>query len=266
MTDQIKKLAPVIWSEIQKANNILLTLHSGPDYDSLGSNLGMATVLKKAGKKVTVISGDDSPPSSIKYLSGFNEIVKKTFAEINFKDFDLFIPIDVASTGQITRITKIDLPLPIKTVVIDHHPSNVGYGNINLVVPEISSASEIVYYLCKYFDPSLIDKDSALPLFLGIWSDTGGFRFPGTTSDTYRAAAELIDYKINFIDTVARALSAPVDILKLIGFGMYSIEKYFNGKVIITKIPYSKYKELNISEEQYSSTYQSISYARRILE
>ena len=63
MSDQIKKLAPVIWSEIQKANKILLHCHPNPDRDSVGGVLAMKHALISLGKKVTIIWGDSTPPS-----------------------------------------------------------------------------------------------------------------------------------------------------------------------------------------------------------
>ncbi|OGD06837.1 hypothetical protein A2899_05060 [Candidatus Amesbacteria bacterium RIFCSPLOWO2_01_FULL_49_25] len=104
MSDQVAKLAPVIWSEIQKAKHILLHCHPNPDLDSVGSVLALKHILKKIGTSAQVISGDDPIPANTRFLPGVDQIMKSGFTEIDPKDYDLFIK----DRPKVTFADKID--------------------------------------------------------------------------------------------------------------------------------------------------------------
>ena len=89
MTDTIKKYAPIIHSEVQKAKHILLHCHPSPDPDSVGSVLAMKLALEQLGKKVTLIKGDSEIPKAFAFPSD-ETITQKSYPEVDLKDFDLF--------------------------------------------------------------------------------------------------------------------------------------------------------------------------------
>ncbi len=260
MSDQVKKLAPAIWAEIQKANKILLHCHASPDPDSVGSALAMKLVLEKMGKKATLISGDDPPLQTLSYLKGFDEILVQDFSQINLHDFDLFIALDTGPITHITRKIELKFPLPIPTLVIDHHKTNDGYGDMSLIEPMISSTAEIVFELISQKDEKLLDKDIASAIYAGIYSDTGGFRFPATTSRSYEIAAKLLDLGIDFPKIVFSVISLPADSLRLLGLGLSTLTKYFGGKVIVTALPHSKLVENGYNPDLIGDVYAFIAY------
>lgn len=258
MADQTQKLAPRFWSEVNRAQNILLTLHTGPDVDSLGSVLALTNALESLGKTVTAITGDDLPAQNLSFLPGYDLLVRKNFTEINIEDYDLFISLDVSSPQQITRRTQLQFPLPIPTIVVDHHFSGQPFGELRIVDSSSSSNSEIVYHLLKYHPQDLITKEVALCLYMGIWGDTGSFHFPATTSQTYRIAAELIDTGIDFSASVSLALRTPFSHLQLMGYALHHLEMHFGRKVITTKIPHAVYQKLGLVAPESVTSYHAI--------
>ena len=58
------------WSAIKdlidKADNLILSTHINPDGDGIGSQLAMASYLKKEGKKFTILN-PSSVPEDIQY-------------------------------------------------------------------------------------------------------------------------------------------------------------------------------------------------------
>ena len=82
-----------------------------------------------------------------------------------------------------------------KKINIDHHISNSGCGDVNLVRPEVGSACEVLYHI---MDAELIDKDIAEALYTGIIHDTGVFQYSNTTPETLQAAAFLISFGFDF--------------------------------------------------------------------
>jgi len=199
--DLIKEVAPKIKAEIDSATNILLHLHPNPDPDSVGSALAMYHYLKKIGKNPTVVSGDSPKPKSMRTLPGFENIVEMKVGEVSWSNFDLFIIQDSASPKLVSRDEGFTISENIKTVVIDHHSSNVGFGDINLVDTSKPAAAEVIFNLFKYWKVEF-DYNIAINLFVGIYYDTGGFWFRAVTADTLQAGAELVKYCPNFSDVL----------------------------------------------------------------
>ena len=82
-----------------------------------------------------------------------------------------------------------------KTVCIDHHISNKGFGEVNIIKPELSSASELLYTL---LEKEKITAEAAAAIYTGIVHDTGVFQYSSTSPQTMRIAAELMEMGIDF--------------------------------------------------------------------
>jgi len=246
MSDKIKQLAPQIWSEIQKANKILLHCHPNADGDTIGGVLGMKHALERLKKKVTVIWGDSTPDKSLGLLPGFAEIVQKNIFEINLTEFDLFIIQDSSSLKQISDKGEINFPKSLKTVVIDHHVTNTNFAQVNLVDPNYSSVCEMVFDLLKFWNIEMT-RDIGLCLFIGIYTDTGGFKYPLVTENTFTAAAEIAKLGVDFSSAIFEMENnlEPKSI-KLLGAIYSNIEHYFEGNVAICSISTNKLNKLGI--------------------
>lgn len=194
MNDEIKKLAPEILEEIKKAENILLHFHPGPDGDCVGSALAMKFVLEQLGKNPTVISGDSELPEEFSHLPGFNDVLDKDLTEIDQSQFDLFLALDSATEGHVSRYGKVDSNLPV--IVIDHHHDNAKYGKINLVV-QSSSVCEVLYNLFSEWQIKL-DRNIAANLFVGLFTDSGGFVYESATPHTLFVASKLAEVASDF--------------------------------------------------------------------
>jgi len=260
MTDLVKTKAPEIWAEIEKAQNILLHCHVRPDPDSVGSSLALKLVLKKMNKNATLIWGDDLPIQSLQFLTGWDQIQIKNMSDIKLDDYDLFISLDSGSPSQITRKVDLNFPLEIPTIVIDHHPTNPQFGNINLVASDYSSCSEIVTHLLMEKDSTLIDSDIATALYTGMWSDTGGFRFNLVTSDSYRTAAYLIDKGADF--TVAIRNLTQINFRNLVVYGkaLASAKELFSGQVVVVHMPLSIFENEHITDDEIGLTKAQVAF------
>src|ERR1035437_290287 len=177
MTDIVKKEAPKIFAAIKAANNILLHCHPSPDPDSVGSALAMKFALESLGKKATVIRGDSEIPQAFMHFPGADSIVPKNFFEVDLKEFDLFIIQDTGNLDRVSHLGEMKIPSSLPTIVIDHHISNHGFGTlVNLVDVSYPSTSLILFDLFKVWNIR-ITEDIAGDLFIGAYTDTGGFRY-----------------------------------------------------------------------------------------
>lgn len=182
-----------ICKSIKKYNNFLITAHIHPEGDALGSVLGFYNIIKKLGKRATVVI-DDQLPYGYDFLPGAKRI-RRVGEEVKDIKFDCLVVLDCADlerTGKVSQLNRNQKPV----LNIDHHISNQNFGGLNWVDAQASSCSEMVYQLHKRLRLPM-DKDTALVLYTGIMTDTGSFRYSNTSSSTFKAVSELLKFKVN---------------------------------------------------------------------
>ncbi len=247
-------MAPIIMAEIKKAQSILLHCHISPDPDSVGSALAMKFVLESLGKKVTVIKGDSEFPRGFMHFPGAKDIVLKNFTEVDLKDFDLYIAVDTSAITQITRIQPVTFPLPIKSIVIDHHPSNPGFADINLIVPTAPATGQVIYLLLKVWNIS-ITPDMAANMFIAIYTDTVGLKIDVTTPETYEIVAELVKIYPDFPKLIFQMENSETpETLALYGMALSSINVFLDNKLAISGVSYAQLQSKNITEVRLSTS------------
>lgn len=249
MSDKIKEAAPKILEEIQKAKKILLHLHPGPDPDSYGSALAMWHYLKSLGKDVTLIGGDSPPKLAMSQFPGYDQITRKNYFEIKPEEFDLFIVLDSAALNQISKKGNVTFPPEMTVIDIDHHASNSGYGQINLVDPESAATCQIVYDLLKEWKATITPEIAAC-LFTGIYSDTGGFKYLPTNWETLQAGSELAKIYPDYFRIIFQIENSKTPKqLEFLGLALGSIEHYFSDKVAIACVSYDAIQKHGISAD-----------------
>jgi len=248
MSSKIKTLAPEIWQAIQQAQNILLHLHPRPDEDSIGSVLAMGHALASLGKKFTIIKGDSPLPEEYSHLPGYNWIIDKNFFEIALADFDLFLILDTGGVEQISRQGEIIFPDHLNTVLIDHHDNTVNFARTNLILSDYPAVGQLLFDLFKEWGVALT-PEIAINLLIGIQADTGGFKYPRTTSETLAVAAELVKMSPNFPAVIAKCenVLTPGEISYL-GLGLSKAESLFNNQAAISAISYEELQRAGIRE------------------
>jgi phosphoesterase RecJ-like protein len=190
-------LAEKIWNELNHANSILLHFHPNPDGDSMGSALGLAHILRDLGKSVTVIAGDSPVPEYLSHLPGAKDVRVEAFVNIDQSEFDLFVILDSASLEQISRQSEVVFTPNLKTIVIDHHGTNKGYAQENLIDPSSPATAQLVYELAAWKGVQ-ISVNAATCLLVGLYTDTGGFQYPPTGKRTFTAAAALAEISLEY--------------------------------------------------------------------
>ena len=243
----IKEKAPLILAEIQKAKSILLHCHPSPDPDSIGSALAMKFALEQMGKKATVIKGDSEIPRAFMHFPGANEIVNKNFFEIDLEDFDLMIALDSASPEMISRRGKVEFPESLKVIVIDHHMTNGGFGFIDLIEPSYPANCQVLFDLFHEWAVN-ITPDIASNLFIGIYSDTGGLKYPSVTAHTYNIASRLVANILDISKLILQAeYSNTPGFMAFESIALGSIELLCGGMFALSVVSNSTLKEKKIS-------------------
>jgi len=231
-----------IFEEIKKAKNILINCHRGPDPDSIGSSLSLKLVLEEMGKKVTVVCVSDELHENVSYLRGYGEIQKSVnYNKLKLTEYDLFISPDSSSIDQVTDMKDFVFD-GIKVITIDHHKSNTGFGNINLVDPVITSVGELLFKIYSDWQVS-ISKDVANCVMAAMVGDTGAFRYPGVGIDTYKTVISLMEKGADKDFAVQKLYgSEPYELIKFYGEVLALVKMDKENKFVYSAIPYSVFE------------------------
>lgn len=174
-----------ILARIQAADTIIIHRHVNPDPDALGSQGGLAAVLRASypAKTVYVVGSD---PENLSWLATMQTIPDDTYRSA------LVIAVDTADTP---RVSDARFATGAGLIKIDHHPNDDPYGELNWVVPKASSTSELIADLVAASNGQLqLTAEAARFLYAGIVGDTGRFLYDNTSPHTLQVAAELIRY------------------------------------------------------------------------
>jgi phosphoesterase RecJ-like protein len=169
---------------IAAAAHVLIVTHVMPDGDAIGSLLGLGLVLRAAGKEV-VVACDDPAPDNFRFLPGADEITPSPSGE-----FDLIIAVDISDAR---RMGAVGAKLGRQPhLLLDHHVTNHGFADINLLDPDSASTGELVTELLEPLGLPL-PQSAATCLLAGILTDTIGFRTSNTTPKTLGMAQRLME-------------------------------------------------------------------------
>lgn len=192
-TDKIGRLKDLITS----AKHIVITAHKSPDGDSVGSSLGLYHYIKKINSSVFVCHPDPAP-HFLHWMPGFDQIetLEQHPQQIahHFKNADLIFCLDYNSAGRIGKMESFMTEATATKVMIDHH-RDPDENYCDLLFSDITacSTSQLVYEIIEASgNVDLVDENVGTPLYSGIVTDTGSFRFSSTQPKTHLIAADLL--------------------------------------------------------------------------
>lgn len=181
----------IVLGDILKGkHSVALGGHIRPDGDCVGSCLGLYMYLKEQYPQLETDVYLEEVPEAYRIISCTDE-VKNRIPEK--KEYDLFICLDCGDLGRLGFSSPL-FERAGETLCIDHHVSNSAFADLNYIVPDASSTSELVFTL---LDSSRISKRVAEALYMGIAHDTGVFQYSCTSPETMEIAAELMRKGIN---------------------------------------------------------------------
>ena len=214
--------------EINHAEKIVIMAHETPDGDAIGSMLSMNLALKKLGKEADVIVREF--PRTFDFLPG----AKEAKSNSDIEQYDLAISLDCADLKRL--VGKEYFESAKKTIVIDHHGTNMMYGDLNFVNPVSPACCEILAGMFEYFDIE-IDSEIGSCILTGIITDTGGFKYSSVTPETFEFTAELLRKGVNVSDIYQRVLETRrKSNFELLRRAMNRLELLEDGKIAFTYI------------------------------
>ncbi len=230
-----------MWKQIADVINggrkFIITSHLFLEGDAVGSEIALKHFLKGLGKEAIIVN-NEALPVFYRYLDPKKEIkfLKKDGIGTDIQDFDAIFIVDVGSWGQLGDFAEMIQSSSITTVCIDHHPTNPGFADINVVDKDASSAGELIFDLITYMHGE-ITKEIAESLYLSIASDTGWFKFSNTSAKAFSACSTLLKSGVKpevIYEKVCQNKSWSY--LKLINLALESLHSECDGRLAWTKL------------------------------
>lgn len=233
-------------SKIENAETIVVFSHVNPDGDTLGSNLAISIIMEKFFNKKVDSVYIGTLPNLYSYLPDFQRF--KSINDIENKQYDLAIAVDVASKDRMVLGTRIYDSAKTR-VNIDHHKTNIGYGDLNIVEGDAACVGVILYKIFKEWGIE-ISTDVARCIYTSLLTDTGGFKYENTTPDTFLLAAELVRLGVSpTYEFRACYETKPQSMVQFQAYVVSNTVFYNSGKIAFSKITRSDMSKFNASDD-----------------
>jgi len=182
---------PEIREALRNRRRILIASHLRPDADAYGSTIAAFLWLRSEGHEVTAWNMDGML-DKFSFLPSSEIVTAPSASPVSF---DAVLALDTSVKNRLGSVIDAISGDPL-WVCIDHHKSNEGYADLNLIDPSKPATGEI---LSEAFlaEGITITPEMAVNLFAAISTDTGSFQYEGTSARTYEIAAELIRRGVN---------------------------------------------------------------------
>ena len=212
--------------QCENAKRIGISGHIRPDGDCVGACLALWQYLKKGMPDAEVTVFLEKPADIFAEIKGYEEI------DSSFPDreaFDVFFVLDCAADrlgGAEKYFTDAK-----KTINIDHHVSNAGCGDENVLEPKVGSVCEVLYQL---MDKDMLDKDMAMALYIGIIHDTGVFQYSNVTPATLQVGAHLISFGFDFPRLIEETFYQKTYLqTQIMGRALMESVRFMDGRCIV---------------------------------
>ena len=222
---------------IKSSKNILIISHVNPDGDTLGSMCGLYCAILDNFKKKCDMVAISKIPDVYSYLPHLSE-VKNVDDLDKSREYDLVINVDVAALDRACD-AKILFEKAKFTVNIDHHKTNIAYGNLNFINPDASSTGEVLFGCFENMNWK-VNLDCAICLYTAILTDTGSFRFDNTKPSTFEVASKLVEIGVQPSDIYKKVYESDSKTLVMFQAHCISKAKFLEDDKIAYTLVYKK--------------------------
>jgi phosphoesterase RecJ-like protein len=228
---------------LRKHDRFLVVTHENPDGDALGSLLAATLALRRLGKDaVMYLAGDTPLPREYGFMR-LDDLVRAAPADAAER---VLLAVDCAKEERIGDEAAV--PRAPLVVDIDHHHDNTRFGDVNLIVPDASSTSEVLRDVFAELAVELT-PELAEPLYIALVTDTGRFQYTNTTPKALRLAAELVEAGAD-IHAVFQEVYETVEFakLKLLARVLGRAEVLEGGRIVVSHLLRTDFAEVGASE------------------
>ncbi len=231
-----------IQTALEQAKSVAIFTHINPDGDALGSSFAMKAALTSLGKHAVVFL-EKELPARYHYLNDGYSLTG------DMTEFDVALALDCGASARLGSLEPLFLSAH-KRLVVDHHYADTFFGDLHYTEPESAACAELVYLLIVGMCDTL-PKTTLAPLYTGISTDTGQFKYSNVTSRTHLIAAELLKGGLDH-RAITRHLYDTVKLKKLKFTGVLAdkIKLYNDGQIAVLECFDSFLEQYGLSHEE----------------
>lgn len=210
---------------IRQRQRFVVSSHSRPDGDSIGSQLAFAYAARALGKEVVLVNKDAAAPP----LMAFPGVPEIQIAERVSGDFDAAVIMECGDLAR-TGVAGLDSYFVIN---IDHHKGNTEYGALNWFDEKAAACGEMVFDLINALGVPMT-KEIATHIYLAILTDTGSFHYSSISPRTFDICKQMLEAGVDPV-AVARSVydSNNMGRLKLFGAVLSAMQIAPSGRIAI---------------------------------
>lgn len=215
-----------ILEAVHEADKIVITSHKSPDGDSIGSSLGLKRFLKAMGKDA-VICHPDPCPNFLEWAKHSDIILDYENNEEKvtnlLNEANLIFSLDYNGPGRLGKeMGDVLSGSEAFKIMIDHHLNPDEFVDVAVSEPSVGSTSQLIFELIESSgNVDCIDKEMMEPLYLGIMTDTGSFRYDSVDARTHEIIAEMLRTGLNHTAIHEKTFDGNrIDKLKLRGYAI----------------------------------------------
>ena len=165
---------------LEALDNVLLLTHVRPDGDTIGSAAALCRALRDCGQTAYLLPNPEITATYAPYAAPY-------WAPEGWQA-EHIVSVDIADASLLPENAqsyrdRIEL-------AIDHHPSQTFFARNTCLEADSAACGEIVYEIIQHL--TALTADIALPLYVAVSTDCGGFQYGNTTARTHRIAAALM--------------------------------------------------------------------------
>ena len=229
--------------------------HVRPDGDCIGSTVAMVRILRNQGIDAVGVNNDKAP-ANLKFLLGDTPFYLASEFTI---DDHICVTVDSADYKRVGA--SLNAMFPEVFLNVDHHISNKQYAKNDLIIGSASATAEVIMGIVLDLGWE-IDPTTAQALYVGIATDTGQFRFPSTTKDTFEMVKALCDFGAKPAEAANELYeNESFARIQLIQLFLASLEMECDGRVCFGLLTDSMYQESGASIDDADGL---VDYARSI--
>ena len=194
---------------LKPGGRLCITTHVNPDGDGLGSEAGLAHLLRARGIEAVVTNPSPTPERYRFLFRDLPGVDRSGEAVKELRRADQILVLDISDVGRLGMLSQTVLERGVPVACVDHH---VSQGHLpdgpRFVDPEASATGELIFQLA-HANGWPLSPEAARALYVAILTDTGGFRFSNTRPATLRTAAALLEVGLDpeqiYLDVYASA-------------------------------------------------------------
>ena len=227
---------------LRQSDRPLLLAHPRPDGDTIGCALALRLALKQLGKE-PLVACPHPLSATMTYLPGAEEFLTEVPVEA---DIDLVVVIDMSDLKRTGGLYHDSWRGRMPLLVIDHHETNDGFGDVSIITPDAAATSLPMFALIKTLAVT-IDRDIATCLLLATLTDTRGLRTESTTPELLALVAELIEAGGDYLRIMQKTLDS-VPYQQMRGWGVALERLQLQDNVAWTTFPLAEKEALGIQD------------------